>query len=470
MIPTLWPDQELDLNRVRASMREHRAVALVRPCGSGKGTIASYVVHSAESRGKRVIFAVDRRVLVHDMSMRLDRLGIEHGVIMGDDKRRKPWLGTHVASIDTLTRREVLPVADLIIIDETHKAVAPKWKKVLDRYPQAKILGLTATPIRLDGRGLEEIYDDMVVGPSVEDLLNLKLIVPSVVFAPPRQINTSKAKKTGGDYNSAALAHVCDNAKLVGDIVAHWQKHASERKTAFFGVDCKHARNTAEQFRCAGVETAYVDADTPDDERQKIWDDFDRGTCRIICSVGVIGIGWDHSICSCIIDGCPTLSIERFLQRIGRGSRTHPGKTNFLILDHAGNTHRHGFYEDPRCWSLTGKALKEEEEKSESPYTCVVCRAVFRRKGALACPYCGAAIQVKHRDITVVKGDLEELSRTQTAEKWRALTPEKREIMYRRMVITAEQRGYSSKWPMARYHALFNEWPRREWNARQTYA
>ena len=324
MIPTLWPDQELDLNRVRASMREHRAVVLVRPCGSGKGTIASYVVHSAESRGKRVIFAVDRRVLVHDMSMRLDRLGIDHGVIMGDDKRRKPWLGTHVASIDTLTRRDVLPVADLIIIDETHKAVAPKWKKVLDRYPQAKILGLTATPIRLDGRGLEEIYDDMVVGPSVEDLLKLKLIVPSVVFAPPRQINTSKVKKTGGDYNSAALAHVCDNAKLVGDIVAHWQRHASDRKTAFFGVDCKHARNTAEQFRCAGVETAYVDADTPDDERQRIWDDFDRGTCRIICSVGVIGIGWDHSVCSCIIDGCPTLSIERFLQRIGRGSRTHP--------------------------------------------------------------------------------------------------------------------------------------------------
>jgi DNA repair protein RadD len=450
-------------------MREHRAVVLVRPCGSGKGTIASYVVHSAESRGKRVIFMVDRRVLVHDMSMRLDRLGIDHGVIMGDDKRRKPWLGTHVASIDTLTRRDVLPVADLIIIDETHKAVSPKWRKVLDRYPNAKILGLTATPIRLDGRGLEEIYDDMVVGPSVEDLLRLKLIVPSVVFAPPRGINTSKVKKTGGDFNNAALAHVCDNAKLVGDIATHWQKHASDRKTAFFGVDCKHARNTAEQFRCAGVETAYVDADTPDDERQKIWDDFDRGTCRIICSVGVIGIGWDHSICSCVIDACPTLSIERFLQRIGRGSRTHPGKTNFLILDHAGNTHRHGFYEDQRVWNLHGKALKEPEEKVESPYTCVVCRAVFRR-GPLNCPYCGAAVVVQHRDIKVVKGELEELHRTQTAEKWQKIPLDKQEVMYRKFVLIGQQRGYSVKWAPVRFKAMFGRWPDFEQRKMEAYA
>ena len=458
MIPVLRPYQQRDLDAVRAAMREYDSVLLVQPTGAGKGTLASFIVHSAVAKGKRCLFLVNRRTLVHDMSMRLDRLGIEHGVIMGDDPRRKPWLSTHVASIDTLHRRETLPVADLLIVDETHFAVSPTWAKVLDRYKGVKRLHMTATPIRLDGRGLEEICDVMVMGPSVQELINLGFLVPSVVFAPPRPVNTGHVKKTAGDFNQGALAQVCDTAKLVGDIVQHWQRHASERKTAVFAVDQKHAKHIQEQFNTAGIECAYVDAETPDDERQAIWDSLDTGTCRIVSSVGVISYGWDHPIVSCVVLARPTTSVGLHLQQIGRGSRPAPNKANLLVLDHAGNTHRHGFYEQERLWSLTGKALKEDEEKSESPYTCVVCRAVFRR-GPLNCPYCGAAVVVQHRDIKIVKGDLEELSRTQTADKWQKIPLDKQETMYRKFVLIGQQRGYSPKWAPVRFKSMFGRWP-----------
>ena len=469
MIPVLREYQQRDLNAVRAAMREYDSVLLVQPTGAGKGTLASFIVHSAVAKGKRCLFLVNRRTLVHDMSMRLDRLGIEHGVIMGDDPRRKPWLSTHVASIDTLHRRETLPVADLLIVDETHFAVSPTWAKVLDRYKGVKRLHMTATPIRLDGRGLEEICDVMVMGPSVQELIDLGFLVPSVVFAPPRPVNTGHVKKTAGDFNQGALAQVCDTAKLVGDIVQHWQRHASERKTAVFAVDQKHARHIQEQFNTAGIECAYVDAETPDDERQAIWDSLDKGSCRIVSSVGVISYGWDHPIVSCVVLARPTTSVGLHLQQIGRGSRPAPGKTNLLVLDHAGNTHRHGFYEDARQWSLTGRALQDEKEKTVSPYTCTVCRCVFAR-GPLNCPYCGAAVVVQHRDIKVVKGDLEELKRTQTAEKWQKISPHGRKTIFDKLVQTARQRGYKPIWAHIQYKRMFNEWePKVEHDPMEAY-
>ena len=201
----LRPYQEHDLNAVRVAMRSFRSVLLVQPTGAGKGTLATYIVNSAVLKGKSVLFLVNRRTLVHDFAKRLERLGIDHGVIMGSDPRRKPWLHTHVASIDTLHRRQAVPHADLLVVDEAHFAVSPTWKKVLDRYPAAKVLMMTATPLRLDSRGLGEIADVMVQGPSVQDLISQGYLVPSRVFAPSAP-DTSSVRTTAGDFNAKALS------------------------------------------------------------------------------------------------------------------------------------------------------------------------------------------------------------------------------------------------------------------------
>jgi DNA repair protein RadD len=210
--------QERDLGAVRAAFRQHRSVLLVEPTGAGKGTSASYIVQSATAKGRRTLFTVNRRALVHDMAGRLERLGIRFGVVMGNDARRAPECPVQVASIDTLRRRENLPPADLIVVDEAHGAVSPGYRAVLDRYPQARILGLTATPVRLDGRGLGEMFEAMVVGPSVAELISQGWLVPSVTFAGPAPKLTG-VDSTAGDYNQKQLAEVCDRKNLVGDIV-----------------------------------------------------------------------------------------------------------------------------------------------------------------------------------------------------------------------------------------------------------
>ena len=472
MLPTLRPYQQRDLDAIRAAFRRHRSVLLQQPCGSGKGTLASYIIQSLEAKNRtsHALFLVNRRTLVHDMSERLDRLGVEHGVIMGDDPRRRPWLRTHVASIDTLRRRDPLPSADLIIVDECRFAVSDSWKQVLNRYPKAKVLGLDATPQRTDGQGLGHLFEAMVTGPSVEDLIALGYLVPSVVFRGGSP-NMSGVKKTGGDYNAQASAAVCQGAAIVGDVVRTWLLRASDRKTALFAVDKKHANQLAEKFREAGVETATVLDDTADGVRKQTWNDFDHGSLRMICSVGVISYGWDHPICDCIIDAAPTTSVSRFIQK-HRGSRPHPGKTHFVYLDHAGNTHRHGLFEDDRQWSLTGPALAKQEDTGPGLYTCPKCRCSFSR-GPTICKFCGAAVIVEQRSVKVLPGELEEVKRRQLLidgiepggavgrEAFELLTPsnQDKEKFFRRMQEISAARGYKPKWAAVRYQAKFGSWP-----------
>ena len=464
---TLRDYQERDLDAVRAAFREHRAVLLVQPTGAGKGTLASYIVQSATAKGKRTLFTVGRRALVHDMAGRLERLGIRFGVIMGTDPRRDDTLPVQVASIDTLRRRETLPLADLIVVDEAHGAVSPGYKAVLDRYPEARILGLTATPIRLDQRGLGEMFEAMVVGPSVETLISQGWLVPSQTFAGPVP-DVSTVTSTAGDFNQRQLAEVCDRKNLVGDIVTTWQRLASDRKTVSFGVNQHHAQSIAESFRSAGVECAYVDADTPDDERDRIWKDLDFGGLRVVSSVGVISLGWDHPIVSCCILARPTESKQLHLQQLGRGCRPYPGKSSLRALDHAGNTHRHGFYEEPREWTLSGLTVRTPAvgDIIVSITTCRRCFGTFRAN-VDTCPYCGAPVQRQVRRIMVEPGQLEEMQRVAKAaaiENWRERTgDDARKQKFLEMVALARVKGWSPKQPYAKYHALFKTWPARGW-------
>jgi len=463
--------QEHDLEAVRAAFRGgHRSVLLVEPTGAGKGTLASFIVRSAVARGRETLFLVQRRTLVHDMAQRLRRLGIDHGVIMGSDPRHAPELPVQVVSIDTLRRRSTVPPADLLIVDEAHGAVSPGWKTVLERYPAARILGLTATPIRLDGCGLGEVFDAMVQGPSVSDLISRGWLVPSRTFAhgdPGLAPDVRHVKLVGGDFNQRQLAEVCDRKHLVGDIVAHWRRLAGDRKTASFSVDQHHAQHIAEQFRMAGVDCAYVDADTPDDERDGIWRDLDFGRLPLVSSVGVISYGWDHPVVSCVILARPTESVGLHLQQVGRGCRPAPGKRDLLVLDHAGNTHRHGFYEEPREWSLEGQVVREPAvgDVVVSITTCRKCFGTFRACVDV-CPYCGAPVQRQVRRITVEAGELEEMRARQKAvaiENWREkVSDEEKRQKYQEFQAIAGARGYKPNWPMVRFKLVFGHWPSRE--------
>lgn len=465
---TLRPYQEKIIAETRELLKANRSVLICAPCGSGKGSLISYMVHGAVTRGKRVIFAVHGRALVADMSERVSRLGIEHGVLMSGTKRER-WHPVQVASIDTLHRMTHRPKADLLILDEARTFISNTGRMVLDDYPPTtKIIGADATPERLDGKGLGVqsggIFEAMVMGPSEQELIDNKFLLPCVVFGTPNPPDVDGVKKSGGDFNQKDLAAICDRVKLVGDIVEHWLREASDRKTVAFGVDQAHARHITEQFRAANVEWEYVDASTPDGSlhqigsRINIWHRLDHpvgesencAVCRAngqtkplmgFSNVMIAGVGWDHPIVSCIIAARPTASLSLWRQMLSRPDRPYPGQTDYLLLDHAGNVVRHwpyGFLETPPAWNLEGKKGRKSssEESVISVATCKVPIPVpesgplrsFRgplspdgkymlpsyhtfRSGPTECPYCGIPLSIGDgRKVEVEAGRLVDLS------------------------------------------------------------
>lgn len=465
MLPSLRPHQAQDLEVLRAEVRAGRDPLLVAPCGYGKGHIITFIVQSAVSRGHHVIFAVHGKSLVQDMHERVEKLGIPHGILMGGERRAR-WHKVQIASIDTLYRMSHPPKASLIIVDEAHMSLSPTWRKALGRYPAARVIGMTATPIRLDGKGLGRatggLFDSMVVGPSEEDLIAMGYLVGSRVLAPPPP-SMAGVKKTAGEFNQKELASVCDKTRLIGDIVAHWKKHAHGRKTNAFAIDQAHAAHIAEQFNISGVPWAYVDAATSLDERARIYRDYDESSGKLmgISSVGCAAIGWDHPICSCLIAARPTASMGLWRQMLGRGSRPLDGKQNFLVLDHAGNTHRHapfGMFEDSPTWSLDGSVIKELGKKPPSVTTCKRCYATFRT-GPRECPYCGVEIRVVPKKVEVEAGELGEIIRTEQAPPAREGDKE----LYLKLLSKAANRGYKPGHAAFQFKGIRKYWPPKAW-------
>lgn len=389
-----------------------KRILLVAPTGSGKGTMAAHMIHQASHRNKRIGFLVNRRELVKDLSRRLDGLGVEHGIIMADDPRVKPWLNVHVASIDSLHRRDI-PAWDLVFLDEAHFSISPIWKSVTDRLGAAVLIGMTATPVRADGRGLEEMYDVMVRCPDTPALIEREFLVPPRVFAPPPP-DLKGIKSTAGEYNQKELGTRMNTRVITGNILEHWLRHGRGRPTIGFGVTVEHSKAMTAQFCEAGIRAEHVDALTPDrdngrggnwrDGEDGIWVRLARYEIEVVFNVGIAGYGWDCPPVSCMIEARPTKSLALWLQHCGRVLRSYPLKRDAIILDHAGNTLRHQPPDWPRDWTLASKPKADKSSSSSSSsdvHQCQACFFVYEGNGA--CPECGFVDKggLEHREGTL---------------------------------------------------------------------
>ncbi len=355
-----------------------RRVLINAPTGAGKTCIAAGIVQMAIAKGKRVLFLAHRRELIDQTVNKLVDAGVlNFGVIMAGNRLNNAAAPVQVASIQTLVRRE-LPDADLIVIDECHRAASRSYLSIIANYPRAVVLGLTATPERTDGKGLDDLFQEMVVVETVPNLIEQGYLVkPTCYVGPTADLTGVKIKR--GDYDEAQLADAMDKPKLTGDIIANWKRLASGRKTAVFAASVSHAEHLRDEFLVAGVSAAMVTGETPKAQREAIIADWRAGYITVCVNVYVFVEGFDFPELEVCVLARPTQSVSLYLQAVGRVMRPAKGKETAMVIDHAGCCQLHGQPHLHREWTLEGMAKKRKDKDAEAGNlrVCEACGMAF---------------------------------------------------------------------------------------------
>lgn len=412
MTITLRPYQEQMIADVRAAMREHRNILLQAPTGAGKTAITVFMMSRAAAVGRRAYFLVHQNELLSQTSRALWRQKLEHGMIAAG--RAGTPLPAQVASIQTLIRRiDRYPEPDLIIIDEAHRAAAKTYRDIIAAWPNARVIGLTATPQRTDGKPLDVSFDHIVHGPSICDLIEQGYLCRYELFAPPSAIDLTGVKTQMGDYARDDLAAAMDKPTITGDAVAHYMTHARGKRCVVMCVTIEHAEHVAAQYRGAGVAAEVIAGHMTDVHRTDVLERLERGTLHVIASVQLLVEGVDIPGIEVVQWLRPTKSLVIWMQGNGRGLRPAPGKSHLTILDHVGNSLIHGLPDEDREWSLAGrdKRPRASSEQDVKICQCKKCWIVFR-PGPTQCPSCGEPVAAPSRQIEQVDGALVKIDTT----------------------------------------------------------
>lgn len=441
----LRPYQSADLERIRDAFRAgNRAVLYVAPTGSGKTVTFAAIAHGAAERRKRILTLCHRVELIDQIRDALHQEGITPGIIAAG---YTPADGlVQLASVQTLIRRGVDQQPDLIIIDEAHHSTAASYTGILAKFPQSRVLGVTATPRRPSGDGLGTIYNAMVIGPSTAELTDLGYLAPARIFAPPT-VDIAGLHVRAGEYVASEVSERVGKPSVTGDAIAHYRKLADGKRAVCFCYSIEHSKAMAGAFRDAGYQAVHLDGVTSRDIRRGMVRDFRDGRLRILCSVDVISEGFDVPDIECGIMLRPTASEIIHLQQIGRCLRAFPGKSEAVILDHVGNTATHGLPTEDRGWTLDGARERRGAPKpSISVRVCPSCWAA-QRAGRSACKICGAPFPADPREVAEREGELVEIkARQERREQGAARTLEElREI--------GRQKGRHPKWAEHVYNA-----------------
>jgi len=425
-----------------AIRRGHRSILYVAPCGSGKTTIMKYIAYNAALKGNRTIFTVHRNVLLDQACGELWESNIPHGVIAAG--RTMTCEDIRVASIQTLARRlHYVKSPDVLVLDECAHATAKQWRAVIDAYPNAIKIGLTASPRRLSGEALGDIFDHMILGPSVTELIEKGFLSRFRIYAPPHNMDFSDMKKVMGDYEKGKMIAKVEKSQIVGSAVEHYLKHIRGERAIAFCVSIQASERTAETFRNAGILAKHIDGTTPKEDRRRIIKDFKENKINVLTNVDLIGEGFNIPSVRGVHLLRPTMSLALNIQQTGRALRPAPGKSEAIIFDHVGNCSRHGFPTDDFQWSLSGdeKGKKKPSEKLDPIRICAKCYIVFPRSMDI-CPNCKEPYKLNAREIKEVEGELQEVQRQY---EWRVQKREQGSAQsLEQLMAIGKARGYRS--------------------------
>lgn len=385
-----------------------RTVLIQLPTGGGKTVLGSFMVQGSSAKGLCCWWLVHRRELLNQASRTFYEMGIPHGFISGG-RSSDPAQRVQIGSVQTVARRlDRLPPPDVIVFDEAHHLGAAQWQQIFEAYRDAKVIGLSATPWRLDGKGLGHWFSTMILGPSPADLMARGSLSNYRLFAPSTP-DTSSVATQMGDFKKNDLSAVMDKPSITGDAVQHYRRLAPGKRAVAFACSIEHSLHVVEQFRGSGIAAEHVDGQMDHNERDAIISRFVAGQTLVLSNADLLGEGFDVPAIEAAILLRPTQSLSLHLQQVGRALRPAPGKTEAIILDHAGNSIRHGLPDDEREWTLDDreKRKKKGDEATVAVRQCVKCFRVY--SPAPHCPGCGYAPPTISREVEQKDGVLAEI-------------------------------------------------------------
>ena len=382
----LRPYQEIDVSNIRAAVIRSKSCVYRCPTGSGKTIVGTAIADGATTKGNPVLFLCHRRELIKQTVDTIYETmpGVQLGVIAAGWPEL-PWAKLQIGMVQTIARRKQLMFKPkIIIVDEAHHVRAATWEKVFQVWPGAKLIGLTATPERLDGKGLGTHFAEMVSGPEIKELVDMGYLAPTRVLRIPSSMMLEDVRTDRhGEYRQDDVSAKITDA-VIADGVGAYMRYAKGKRAIFFGVHRDHSKRVCAGLREVGIRAEHVDGDDPMARRDRIMAEFKTGGLDVVGNCQLIDEGFDAPACEVVMMGSPTTSVTRYLQQAGRAMRPAPGKTA-LILDLAGISHELGLPDDVREWSLDDGEIREGKKAHKRPRDCPRCQTVFWGR---ICPHC----------------------------------------------------------------------------------
>jgi superfamily II DNA or RNA helicase len=430
-----------------------KRILIQSPTGSGKTALTTDMLGTSASRGINSVFLVHRRELIKQSVKAFDQNEVFAGVVASGFPE-EPHPRVQIGSIQTYIRRyQRLRQPTFFVWDECHHLAAKNWSKLFDAFPDAYHVGLTATPQRLDGRGLDQYFQVMVNGPSVSWLIEHDYLSKYRMYA-PTGLSMEGVHTRMGDYVQREVTELVDKPKITGDAISHYRRLCPRAKNVVFCASVEHSKHVAAQFNAAGIRAEHVDGGTDSRLRDDAIARFQLGDTRVLCNVDLFGEGFDVPAIEAVTMLRPTQSLGLYLQQVGRGLRKSTGITT--ILDHVGNCERHGLPDEDRQWTLKGRDKKRRTHDDSGPAVkvCPKCYAA-QFSGRPVCQFCGFEFEKQSRVIEEQEGELVEIDparirRERAAEQGAAQT-------FQDLVRVGVKRGFKNP----------NGWARHVFAARQ---
>lgn len=369
--------------------RGNNSLVVQSPAGSGKSATMAEIAKRATDKNNRVLLFTHRKEIIDQMRKTFEAQGVDMQLVQ-------------MGNVQSLSRNLAkLYPAKIVMVDEAHRTMARSYLKILDNFPDALKLLFTATPIRLDGKGFDEVATDIVLGKQVKWLIENNRLAPFTYYAPP-QIDTSQLKiKSTGDYDTDSITQAL-RPKIYGNVVEHYKEYAADTQAFLYAHNVEAAQKFANEFNSNGITAASVDGKTPKDKRDKIMADFKDGKIKVLTNAELFLEGVDAPDVETVMQVRPTTSLAMYIQFAMRSMRYKDGK-QAIILDFVGNVGRFGLPDEDREWTLEGKdkrtrKLEAAQRQIDNPIiTCDACFGTFYKKEMVdnVCPYCGEPYTTK---------------------------------------------------------------------------